>query len=156
MIKEYEIEMEFRCFSSYNKNIDEIAAKLLDKRKEKCMTKGIYKKLIANNETSEEHLMQEIMSLRDIECSDRCFANQCESGTPIININQLFSALNDLRKGFTVEKAARVYELTDSAESSWNYIKDGLCKMNDPSRSDAALKDFRNRISNAVNDDDII
>lgn len=37
------------------------------------------------------------MSLKEIECSDRCFANQCEAGATIYNINELFSTLKELK-----------------------------------------------------------
>lgn len=49
------------------------------------------------------------MSLEAIECSDRCFANECQAGATIYNINELFLALKELKAGFTYEKAAKVY-----------------------------------------------
>lgn len=56
------------------------------------------------------------MSLEEIECSDRCFANQCMAGTSMYNINELFSALEDMQSGFTYERVARVYELMETAK----------------------------------------
>lgn len=67
---------------------------------------------------SKEELAQEIMTLQEIECSDRCFANECEAGTSIYNINELFSALKDLQDSFTYQKAAKVFKLVQSAEGS--------------------------------------
>ena len=61
------------------------------------MYKWMYDRMVAEySKKSKEELVQEIMSLEEIECSDRVFANQCQAGTPIYNINELFLVLKDL------------------------------------------------------------
>lgn len=99
------------------------------------MYKWMYDRMVTEySKKSKEELVQEIMSLEEIECSDRAFANQCQAGTPIYNINELFLVLKDLKEGFTYEKATKVYALMDRAESSWNFI------TNDKDRDYAAMK----------------
>lgn len=45
------------------------------------MKRFIYNKIVTDySKKSKEELIQEIMALERIECSDRCFANQCEAG----------------------------------------------------------------------------
>ena len=121
------------------------------------MYKWMYDRMVAEySKKSKEELVQEIMSLEEIECSDRAFANQCQAGTSIYNINELFSALKDLKEEFTYEKAAKVYELMDKAESSWNFITKEIAEINDDERQSKALEDFKNRVSNAVDVNDQI
>lgn len=93
-----------------------------------------------------EELIQRIMSLEEIECSDRAFANECQAGSTIYNINELFSALDDLKEKFTYEKAARVYELAENAKSSWNFVKSEIAEINDNSRVYKVLDNFKNRV----------
>lgn len=121
------------------------------------MYKWMYDRMVGEySKKPREELVQEIMSLEEIECSDRAFANQCEAGTSIYNINELFSALKDLKKEFTCEKALKVYELMDKAESSWNFITKEIAEINDDERQSKALEDFKNRVSNAVGVNDQI
>lgn len=121
------------------------------------MYKWMYDRLVTEySKKSKEELAQEIMALEKIECSDRCFANECQAGATIYNINELFSALKELKAGFTYEKAAKVYELMESAESSWNYVKNGIAEINDDSRCSKALKDFKSRVTKASDDNDSI
>ena len=105
---------------------------------------------------SKEELIQEIMALEEIECSDRCFANQCEAGATIYNINELFSALKELKAGFTYEKADKVYELIEIAESSWNYVKNGIAEINNDLRCTTVLEDFKNKVAKATDSNDSI
>lgn len=121
------------------------------------MYKWVYDKRVAEySKKSKEELVQEIMALEEIERADRCFANECRVGATIYNINELFLALKELKAGFTYEKAAKVYELMESAESSWNYVKNEIVKMSDNSRCGRVLADFKNRVDNAVNGSDSI
>ena len=121
------------------------------------MYKYIYDKMITEySKEKKEELVQKIMALEEIECSDRCFANQCQAGTSIYNINELFSALEDMQSGFTYEKAAKVYELMEIAKNDWNYIKEGISKMNDSARCEKTLDDFKLRVSNAKHNNDSI
>ena len=121
------------------------------------MYKWMYDRMVTEySKESKEELIQRIMSLEEIECSDRCFANQCMAGSTIYNINELFSALEDMQSGFTYEKAARVYELMENAKGSWNYIRNGISEMNDNTRSHKELENFKKRVSNATDNDDSI
>lgn len=110
------------------------------------MNNFIYNKMVElKSKQSKEELIHEIMSLQEIELDDRCFANQCEAGTSIMVINELFEAINELKISFSYEKAAKVYELSEKAESQWRYIKNGLMEMNNPSRVSKNLEDFNKR-----------
>ena len=121
------------------------------------MYKWLYNRMVTEySKESKEGLVQRIMSLDEIECSDRCFANQCMTGTSMYDINELFSALEDMQSGFTYGKAARVYELMENAKSSWNYIRNGIAEVNDNTRCEKVLDDFKSRVSNAKDSNDII
>ena len=121
------------------------------------MYKWMYDRMVTEySKESKEELVQRIMSLEEIECSDRCFANQCMAGTSIYDINELFSALEDMQSGFTYEKAARVYELTENAKGSWNYIRNGISIMNDNTRCGKVLDDFKSKVANAKDSNDSI
>ena len=121
------------------------------------MYKWMYDRMVTEySKRSKEELIQEIMALEEIECSDRCFANQCEAGATIYNINELFSALKELKAGFTYEKAAKVYELIEIAESSWNYVKNGIAEINNDLRCTTVLEDFKNKVAKATDSNDSI
>ena len=123
----------------------------------KKMYKWMYDRMVTEySKESKEELVKRIMSLEEIECSDRCFANQCMAGTSMYNINELFSALEDMQSGFTYEKAARVYELMEIAKGSWKYIRNGIEEMNDNSRCGKTLDDFKLRVLNAKDSNDSI
>lgn len=111
------------------------------------MKRFLYERMVTElSKESKEELIQRIMSLEEIECSDRTFANECQAGSTIYNINELFSALDDLKEKFTYEKAARVYELAENAKSNWNFVKSEIAEINDNSRVYKALDDFKNRV----------
>lgn len=111
------------------------------------MKRFLYERMITElSRESKEELIQRIMSLEEIECSDRAFANECQVGSTIYNINELFSALDDLKEKFTYEKAARVYELAENAKSSWNFVKSEIAEINDNSRVYKVLDNFKNRV----------
>ena len=121
------------------------------------MYKWMYDRMVTEySKESKDELVQRIMALEEIECSDRCFANQCMAGTSIYYINELFSALEDMQSGFTYEKAARVYELMENAKCSWNYIRNGISEMNDKARCGKVLNDFKSRVANAKDSNDSI
>lgn len=121
------------------------------------MYKWMYDRMVTeHSKESKEELIQRIMALEEIECSDRCFANQCMAGTSIYDINELFSALEDMQSGFTYEKAARVYELMKTAKGSWNYIINGISEINDNTRCNKVLDDFKSRVANAKDNNDSI
>lgn len=111
------------------------------------MKRFLYERMITElSKESKEELIQRIMSLEEIECSDRAFANECQAGSTIYNINELFSALDDLKEKFTYEKTARVYELAENAKSSWNFVKSEIAEINDNSRVYKVLDNFKNRV----------
>lgn len=121
------------------------------------MYKWMYDRMVTEySKESKEELIQRIMALEEIECSDRCFANQCMAGTSIYDINELFSALEDMQSDFTYEKADRVYELMKTAKGSWNYIRNGISEMNDNTRCGKVLDDFKSRVVNAKDSNDSI
>lgn len=147
------------------------------------MYKHMYDRMVTEySKESKEELIQRIMSLEEIECSDRCFANQCQAGISIYNINELFSALEDMlssftheksarvqelmenakdsredmQSSFTYEKVARVYELMENAKGSWGYIRNGISEMNDNTRCGKVLDDFKLRVANAKDSNDSI
>ena len=121
------------------------------------MYKWMYDRMVTEySKENKEELIQRIMALAEIECSDRCFANQCMAGTSIYDINELFSALEDMQSGFTYEKAARVYELMKTAKGSWNYIINGISEINDNTRCNKVLDDFKSRVANAKDNNDSI
>lgn len=121
------------------------------------MYKWLYDRMVKEYEKeSKEELVQRIMAMEEIECSDRCFANQCQAGTAIYNINELFEVLKDLQSAFSYEKAARVYELSELAKNDWNYIRNGLANINDDSRCSKALEDFKKRVDKAKDSMDSI
>lgn len=126
-------------------------------KKVKNMYKWIYDRMVEEySKESKEELVKRIMSLKEIECSDRCFANQCMAGSSMYDINELFFALEDMKSGFAYDKAARVYELIKVAKDSWKYIRNGIAKMNDNSRCGKTLEDFKSRVSMAKDNNDNI
>lgn len=122
------------------------------------MYKWMYDRMIVeySKETKEE-LIQRIIALEEIECNDRCFANQCEAGTAIYNIDKLFHVLETfLRSDFSPEKILKIHELTVQAKSEWNYIKHGLNKLNNSCRCEKTLEDFKQRVDRATENNDTI
>lgn len=126
------------------------------------MYKWLYERMVREYESkSKEELAQIIMSLKEIECKDRCFANECEAGSSIDNINQLFSSIDEFTSNcdcdvINHEKLAKVIELSSIASKSWNFIKSELSLMNDDRRCSDHLSDFKKRVANAKRPDDDI
>ena len=118
------------------------------------MKRYLYKRMVTElSKESKEELIQRIMALEEIECSDRTFANECQAGTTIYNINELFSALDNLKENFTYEKAARVYKLAEKAKNSWDFVKREIAEINDNSRSYKMLNNFKKRFADKECDD---
>ncbi len=115
------------------------------------MYKFMYDKLKKHyyEEKTKEEMMQEILSLEEIECSNRAFANHCEAGISIFNINELFAKLETLN-------IPQISKITEDANNSWNNIKRGIREINDNSRIYNNLNNFKQRVNNAINDDDSI
>lgn len=111
------------------------------------MDKFLYKRMVKEfSKESKEELVQRIMALQEIECKDRAFANQCQSGTAIYDINELFSALDDLTNDFTYEKTEAMHELINNAKCSWDFIKNSIVEINDNSRTYTVLENIKERI----------
>lgn len=116
------------------------------------MQKWIYDKMIAEyKKESKEELAQNIIALKEIELSDRNFANQCGAGATICIINELFDALE--KEG---EKSVYLSRLIEQAKNNWNYIVNELSKMNDPSRCSSALDSLKTRVADTKSDYDNI
>lgn len=116
------------------------------------MEKFIYNKIVTDySKKSKEELAQEILALEEIECNDRCFANQCEAGNAIANINKMFATLNTMEN---VPNSVRL--IIENAEISWKYITNGISTINDDSRCENALTEFKNRVAEATDDEDCI
>ena len=116
------------------------------------MQKWIYDKMIAEyKKESKEELAQNIIALKEIELSDRNFANQCEAGATICIINELFDALE--KEG---EKSVYLSRLIEQAKNNWNYIVNELSKMNDLSRCSSAFDSLKTRVADTKSDYDNI
>lgn len=111
------------------------------------MKRFLYDRMVTEySKESKEKLIQRIMALEEIECEDRCFANQCFAGVTVMHINELFAALEEMKKDPSHENVAKAVELLEWAENSWNCILKGLSEMNDNSRCSRNLEDFKRRV----------
>lgn len=109
------------------------------------MRKDIYEMLVEDySKESKEELAQRIISLGDIECEDRAFANECLAAGHLKNIDDALQAF---------EKIADLYHINtqdvhlDKALSSFAFIKKEAVKMNDPSRTSKFLEEFKNNMN---------
>lgn len=109
------------------------------------MRKDIYEMLVEDySKESKEELAQRIISLSDIECEDRAFANECLAGNHLKNIDDALQAF---------EKIADLYHINtkdvhlDKALSSFAFIKKEVVKMNDYSRTSKFLEEFKNNMN---------
>ena len=104
------------------------------------MDKWMYERMTKeNSEKSTEELTQEILALEEIECNDRYFANQCEAGNAIANINKLFEALNTMENvpnsvRLIIENTANITKTIHTIQSepvakSTNFIYKHLLKF---------------------------
>lgn len=120
------------------------------------MYKWMYDRMVTeySKETKEE-LIQRIMASSELECEDRCFANQCMAGTSMYNVNNLFNTIELLKNCLTnpehteeelIECTNNLWVAADNAKESWNYIRSGIAKINDDSRTEEKLKDFKKRV----------
>jgi hypothetical protein len=107
---------------------------------------------------SKEDLIHEILSLEEIECSDRCFANQCEAGSSIYKINELFEKLDEVlsNNSISADDKIELLERLHSAKNEWSYIKSGIREMNNNSRCYEYLDKLKDRVKNAKEDRDVI
>lgn len=112
------------------------------------MCKWFYDRMVEEYKKEEKiDLINKIMSYSNIEVSDRCFANECCSGSAIYNINTIFEYLQE---GLSQNQ----YDsMTDKqikdALSSWEYIRNGLAEMKRDTRVSEAEKNFKKRVSSA-------
>ena len=112
------------------------------------MYKWMYDRMVKEYEKeSKEELAQRIMTMEEIECSDRCFANQCCAGSAIYNINELFEYLQD---GVSLgQYDGKAVGKIKNALSSWEYIRNGLVEMKIDTRVSEAEKNFKQRVFSA-------
>lgn len=130
------------------------------------MFKWMYDRMVMEySKESKEELVQRIMATDELECEDRCFANQCMAGTSMYELNNLFELLNTLKRCVdnphtTNEEIANCAKIfcseTVNAQNSWDYIKNGIAEINDDSRSEKKLDDFKRRVSEAKDSNDSI
>ena len=117
------------------------------------MVDFIYKRMVQEmSKESKEALIQKILSESEIETEDRCFANQCQAGMTFYNMNVLFEQINSLQECLAnpnssneelKELANEVCVKAQSAKNSYNYIHEGISKMNNPERSSKKLEEFK-------------
>lgn len=121
------------------------------------MYKWMYDKLLEEYKKEPvEKLVNKIISLQEIVVHDRCFANECEAGTSIFEINELFNKVSELKTDNSVEKVNEVLSLLSNAENSWGYIKRELSKMNDNSRTYTYLEKFETNLEKAKDSEDTL
>ena len=130
------------------------------------MYKWMYDRMVEEySKESKEELIQRIMTFEELECKDRSFINQCQSGSTVYSINHLFETIETLKKCLadpdrTVENLQEcflgLWLSADSANIGWNYIKNGISQINDDSRVEKELEKFKRRVSKAKDSDDII
>lgn len=126
------------------------------------MKKFIYDKQVEEySKENKEELIQRILSLQEIECKDRSFANHCKAGDSCYNINLLFDEIEKIQKN-TQNSNITLSELNkqisdllfiaNDAKSSWQYIKDGLQEMNNSSRTACELIKLKEEITELETD----
>lgn len=121
------------------------------------MYKWMYDRLLEEYKKEPvEKLVNKIISLKEIEVRDRCFANECEAGTSIYAINELFNKVTEWKTDNSVEKVNEILSLLSDAENSWGYIKRELSKMNDNSRYYSYLEKFETSLEKAKNSTDTL
>ena len=130
------------------------------------MFKWMYDRMVTEySKENKEELIQRIMASNELECKDRCFANECQAGTSVYNINNLFDAIESLKKCLAnpesteeeLKKCANnLWLATDDAKGSWNYIRNGIAEINDDSRSGKQLENFKRRVTKAKDGNDSI
>lgn len=107
------------------------------------MHKWVYDRMVEEYEKKNKiDLICQIMSYRDIEVSDRCFANQCCASVEAYNINELFEYLREI----VSQGDSKLLERVEKAESSWKYIRNGLSEMKRDTRASEAERDFKERV----------
>lgn len=105
-------------------------------------------------------IVNEVIALQNIECSDRAFANQCEAGMTIYNLNEFFDKVEELCNAKPEDNIPvmikEIKECFDNAKSSYSYIRSGLREMNDNCRVSNEEKVINDRVAKAKTDGDSI
>lgn len=110
------------------------------------MYKWLYDRMLKEYEKEGKiDLIHKLMIYKEIEVSDRSFADQCFSGKDIYNINELFDYLRENLKKCDPE----LFDRMEEAASSWAYIISGLSKMKRATRASEAESAFKKRVSEA-------
>lgn len=122
------------------------------------MYKWMYDRLVEEEYKKMDvtQLANELMSLEEIECADRAFANHCIASNECYNINELFVALNELEIKPSTENMEIVLSKLSNARNSWRYISRNLEVMKDCGRVGNNLDDFKKRVGRAKEPNDII
>lgn len=127
------------------------------------MYKWIYDRLIGEyKKESKKELANQIIALKNIETSDRAFANECLAGSTVMRINELFEEIDRLKEvsisknELSIEELSRLFDLMDSAMSSWKSITKEFIDMRNPERFSNEICDLKQKISSANKPNDII
>lgn len=85
-----------------------------------------------------EKLVVEILALQNIECSDRAFANQCQAGLTLYNLNELFDKVEGLCNAKPEDDInvliSDIKECFAEAKSSYSFIRHEISEINNDSR----------------------
>lgn len=87
----------------------------------------LYKKMM--NKCSKDELIERISRLEEIEIKDREFAHYCFCSMALLEINDLFDEIGNMKDNFSKENAEKVYEKSFKALAHWKYITSKLCEM---------------------------
>ena len=127
------------------------------------MYKWMYDRLIGEyKKESKKELANQIIALKNIETSDRAFANECLSGSIVMRINKLFEEIDKLKEisisknELSIEELSRLFDLKDSAMLSWKSITKEFVTMRNPERFSNGICDLKQKISSANKPNDII
>lgn len=121
------------------------------------MKKWVYDRIVEEySKLSTEELILNILSLQEIETSDRVMAHECFSGMDAFNILSLISTAEKVQNALPEKEQIALSSAIDQAKESWKNVCEGLEKMNNPSRCSENLESFKNRVSKATDSEDSI
>lgn len=107
-----------------------------------------------------EKVVGRLVAMEYIECKDRAFANQCEAGNSIYNLNEFFKQAEALCNAKTENERLHILETfkqtLPEAKGSYNYIRRSISEINDNSRYYKETSEVLSHIENAKEDDDVI
>lgn len=116
------------------------------------MYKWMYDRLIGEyKKESKKELANQIIALKNIETSDRAFANECLAGSTVMRIDELFEEIDRLREvsvsknELNIEELSRLFVLMDSAILSWKSITKEFIEMRNPERFSNEICDLKQK-----------